>query len=57
MKMFLDTVTHNKPITIEDLKHLLQSNDEVGPLEIIGLVDIDDKGNLHFAIKAYGIYN
>lgn len=55
MKMFLDTATHNKPVTVEDLKRLLVENVEMGPCEVLELVDVDDNGDLHFAVAAYGL--
>ena len=56
MKMFLDTGAGSRPVTAEDLKHIMCDGVEMGPMETIELVEVDDNGDLHFEITAYGIY-
>ena len=54
--MFLDTGAGSRPVTAEDLKHIMCDGVEMGPMETIELVEVDDNGDLHFEITAYGIY-
>lgn len=56
MQMFLDTTTGSKQVTAEDLKRIMSDGIEMGPMETLELVEIDDNGDLHFEITAYGIY-
>ena len=49
MKIFL----YNRQITEEELKKAFS---EMGPMETFELVMIDEEGNFHFEINAYGIH-
>lgn len=48
MKIFLD----EKQVTVQELD---QKFHEIGELDTIELVYIDDEGNMHFEINAYGV--
>jgi hypothetical protein len=56
MKMFLDIMNSKKEVTAEDLKRIMCDGKEMGPMETMELVEVDDNGDLHFEITAYGIY-
>lgn len=54
MAMFLIRPTGNEQVTAEFLGHIMR--DEMGPCEILELVEVADNGDLYFEINAYGLY-
>ena len=55
MKMFLDIMNSKKEVTAEDLKRIMADPKEMGPMEVLELVEVDDNGDLHFEIRAYAL--
>ncbi len=55
MKMFLDIMNSKKEVTAEDLKRIMCDGKEMGPCEVMELVEVDDNGDLHFEIRAYAL--
>lgn len=55
MKMFLDIMNSKKEVTAEDLKCIMADPKEMGPMEVLELVEVDDNGDLHFEIRAYAL--
>jgi hypothetical protein len=53
--MFLDTTAGSRLVTAEDLKRIMCDGIEMGPCEVLELVEVDDNGDLHFEIHAYGL--
>lgn len=44
---------NDRPIATEELKHLF---DDMGELEVLELVEVDENGNLHFDINTYAVW-
>jgi hypothetical protein len=55
MTMFLDIMNSKRVVTAEDLKRIMCDGIEMGPCEVLELVEVDDNGDLHFEIHAYGL--
>ena len=55
MTMFLDIMNSKRVVTAEDLKRIMCDPKEMGPMETMELVEVDDNGDLHFEIHAYGL--
>lgn len=55
MTMFLDIMGSERVVTAEDLKHIMCDGIEMGPCEVLELVEVNDNGDLHFEINAYGL--
>ena len=55
MKIFLDTTTGYKEVAAAELKRIMTDPREMGPMEVMELVEIDDNGDMHFEISAYAL--
>jgi hypothetical protein len=55
MTMFLGTIESSRPVSAEDLKRIMTDGKEMGPCEVMELVQVDDNGDLHFEIRAYAL--
>ena len=55
MKMFLDIMNSKKEVAAEDLKRIMCDGKEMGPCEVMELVEVADNGDLHFEIRAYAL--
>ena len=55
MKMFLDIMNSKKEVTAEDLKRIMCDGKEMGPMETMELVEVDNNGDLHFEIRVYAL--
>ena len=55
MKLFLETNTGSKLVTAEDIKDIMNNGIDMGPLEVLEVVQVDDNGDIHLEITAYGI--
>jgi hypothetical protein len=55
MTMFLGTIESSRPVSAEDLKRIMTDGKEMGPCEVMELVEVDDNGDLHFEIRAYAL--
>ena len=55
MKMFLDIMNNKKEVTAEALKRIMRDGKEMGPCEVMELVEVDDNGDFHFEIRAYAL--
>lgn len=55
MKMFLDIMNNKREVTAEDLRRIMCDRREMGPCEVMELVEVDDNGDLHFEIHAYAL--
>ena len=55
MKMFLSIMNSKKEVTAEDLKRIMGDGKEMGPCEVMELVEVDDNDDLHFEIRAYAL--
>jgi hypothetical protein len=55
MTMFLGTIESSRPVSAKDLKRIMTDGKEMGPCEVMELVQVDDNGDLHFEIRAYAL--
>ena len=55
MTMFLGTIESSRQVSAEDLKRIMTDGKEMGPCEVMELVQVDDNGDLHFEIRAYAL--
>jgi hypothetical protein len=55
MKLFLETNTGSKLVTVEDIKDIMSNGIDMGPLEVLEVVQVDDNGDIHLEITAYGV--
>ena len=55
MKMFLGIMDSKKEVTAEDLKRIMCDGKEMGPCEVMELLEVDANGDLHFEIRAYAL--
>ena len=55
MKLFLETNTGSKLVTAEDIKDIMNNGIDMGPLEVLEVVQVDNNGDIHLEITAYGI--
>jgi hypothetical protein len=53
--MFLDIMNNKKEVTAYDLKRIMGDGKEMGPCEVMELVEVDANGDLHFEIRAYAL--
>lgn len=54
MTMFLG-IMNKREVSAEDIKRIMNDPKEMGPCEVMELVQVDDNGDLHFEIRAYAL--